>query len=400
MSRVALAVSIICVAAGCKKSAAPQQQGQMPPAEVSVVTLQSARVALQTELAGRTAPSLVSEVRPQITGIVKARTFDEGARVKAGQVLYQIDSAQYRAALDAAQADVASAKASLEAARLKDERYAGLFQQQLVSKQGADDVHFAYEQAIATLAQKNAALEAARINLNWTSIVAPISGSIGKSSVTPGALVTANQPMPLATIIALDPIYVDVTQSYEQRLRMRAQLGSGSLQAGSTTVKLVLPDGSTYAHDGTLEFAEVAVDAATGMVTLRAKFPNPEGTLLPGMYVRATLDEAIDQNAILAPQQGISHDAKGNPTAMVVSKEGTVEMRTLVAQRTIGDHVLVESGLSAGDKLIVEGLNKIGPGMPVHATEAGAGSGAAPAAAPGPGSTAGSAAAGSGSAEH
>jgi len=366
----------------------------MGPAEVTVVTLHAEKVALKTELPGRTTASLSSEVRPQITGIVKARTFEEGARVKAGQVLYQIEPAQYRAAVAGAEADLASAKASLEASKLKDERYAGLAKIEGVSKQEADDARLMHEQMVASVSQKVAALEMARINLGYTSIVAPISGHISKSSVTAGALVTANQPQALATIRALDPIYVDLTESNEQRLRLRAQVGSGALQAGSTAVKLLLPDGSTYAQEGALEFAEVAVDEATGTVTLRAKFPNPDDVLLPGMYVRAILDEAVDQSAILAPQQGISHDAKGNATAMVVGADGKAELRTVTANRTIGDRWLVEDGLKDGDKLIVEGTNKIGPGMPVHGTEQGS------AAAPGApaGAPAAPAAQGSGSA--
>jgi len=341
----------------------------MPPAEVTVVTIKPERVALATELPGRTTVSLASEVRPQITGIVKARTFEEGARVKAGQVLYQIEPAQYQAAYEGAKADLASAQAMLESAKIRDERYAGLLKIEGVSKEEADDARLAHAQAQANVAQKTAALELARINLGWTSITAPISGTIGKSSVTPGALVTANQATPLATIRSLDPIYVDLTESSEQRLKLRGQVGAGKLEAGSTNVKLLLPDGSTYERDGKLEFAEVAVDEATGMVTLRAKFPNPDGTLLPGMYVRAVLDEAVEQNAILAPQQGVSHDAKGNASAMVVGADGKAELRTIVATRAIGDRWLVESGLKAGDQLIVEGLNKIGPGMPVHANE-------------------------------
>lgn len=349
----------------------------MPPPEVAVVTLHAEKVALKTELPGRTTASVVSEVRPQITGIVKTRNFEEGAKVKAGQVLYQIDSAQYRAAAAGAEADLAAAKAALEAAKLKDERYASLAKIEGVSKQEADDARLSHQQLTATVAQKEAAVETARINLGWTSITAPISGHISKSNVTPGALVTANQPQPLATIRSLDPIYVDLTESNEQRLKLRAQVGSGALQAGSTAVKLLLPDGATYAQEGTLEFAEVAVDEATGTVTLRAKFPNPDNVLLPGMYVRAVLDEAVDQSAILAPQQGISHDPKGNATALVVDAQGKVEARTVVASRTIGDRWLVESGLNDGDRVIVEGSNKVGPGMAVHATEMGQGSGSA-----------------------
>jgi membrane fusion protein (multidrug efflux system) len=335
------------------------------------VTLKPENIALQTELSGRTTVALASDLRPQVSGIIKARTFEEGARVKAGQVLYVIDPAMYRAAYQGAQADLASAKATLASAKLKDERFANLSKIEGVSKQEADDARASHELATASIAQKQAALEAARINLDYTSIRAPIDGRIGKSSVTVGALVTANQVAPLATIRSLDPIYVDLTQSNEARLRLNAQLGAGKLSQGSTTVKLKLSDGSTYAHDGTLEFAEVAVDEATGSVTLRAKFPNPDNTLLPGMYVRAALDEAIAQTAILAPQQGITRDPKGNATAMVVGAGDKVEVRTLVADRAIGDRWLVSSGLNAGDKLIIEGLNKIGPGMPVHATEVG-----------------------------
>jgi len=361
---------VLCGLAGCKSDAAPAAQAGGPRVgEVGIVTLKAEQVILQTELSGRTAASLSSDLRPQVSGIVKLRTFEEGAKVKAGQVLYEIDPAMYRAAYEGAKADLASAKAALASAKLKNERFEGLSKIEGVSKQEADDARAAQELATASVAQKQAALEAARINLDYTAIKAPIAGRIGKSSVTAGALVTANQPAPLATIRALDPMYVDLTQSNEARLRLRAQLGTGSLQQGSTKVKLKLSDGSTYAQDGTLEFAEVAVDEATGTVTLRAKFPNPDDTLLPGMYVRAVLDEAVAQTAILAPQQGVTRDPRGNATAMVVDAKGTVEVRPLVADRAIGDRWLVTSGLQAGDKLIVEGLNKIGPGMPVHATE-------------------------------
>lgn len=367
---VLLAVVAACSKGGGGEAGGPGPGGgERPPTEVTVITLQAENVPLQTMLAGRTTASLTSEVRPQITGIVKARTFEEGAKVKAGQVLYQIDTSQYAAQYQGASADLSSAKASLEAAKLKDERYANLSKIEGVSKQEADDARLAHEQAVAAVAQRTAALEMARINLGYTSITAPISGHIGKSSVTAGALVTAAQPTPLATIRALDPMYVDLTQSTEDRLRLRSQVSAGALKAGSASVKLLLPDGSTYDQTGTLEFAEVAVDEATGTVTLRAKFPNPNDVLLPGMYVRAVLDEAVSQNAILAPQQGISHDPKGGAVAMVVGKDGKVEMKQVVANRAIGDRWLVESGLAAGDKLIVEGLNKIGPGMPVNAHE-------------------------------
>ncbi len=366
-----IVVAVLGVACTSSPAAGPPAGGggAMPPGEVGIVTLKTEEVTLQAELAGRTTASLVSELRPQITGIVKARTFVEGAKVTAGQVLYEIDPAMYRAAYAGATADLASAKATLDAAKLKNDRYARLIAIEGVSKQEADDARAAVELATAGVAQKQAALEAARINLDYTSIKAPITGRIGKSSVTAGALVTAAQVEPLATIRALDPIYVDLTESSEARLHLRAQLGAGTLQEGSTTVKLRLGDGSTYAHEGVLEFAEVSVDEATGSVTLRAQFPNPDDTLLPGMYVRAVLDQASDRTAILAPQQGVTRDAKGNATAMVVGAGDKVELRTLVVDRAIGDRWLVTSGLAAGDKLIVEGLNRIGPGMPVHATE-------------------------------
>ncbi|HSS02807.1 MAG TPA: efflux RND transporter periplasmic adaptor subunit [Kofleriaceae bacterium] len=365
-----------------------------------MVTLTTESVTLQNELAGRTAASLSSEVRPQVSGLVKARTFEEGAKVKAGQVLYEIDASMYRAAFEEARASVVSAKATLESAKLRDERFAALAKIEGVSKQEAEDARAAYQLATAGVSQKQASLEIARLNLDHTAIKAPISGRIGKSSVTAGALVTANQPQPLATIRSLDPIYVDLTESSEARLRLRAQLGAGKLQAGSTKVKLKLGDGSLYDKEGTLEFAEVAVDEATGAVTLRATFPNPDDTLLPGMYVRAVLDEAVATTAILAPQQGITRDPKGNATAMVVGAGDKVEVRTLVADRAIGDRWLVTSGLNAGDKLIVEGLNKIGPGMPVKPAEFKPPGPAAPGApAPGaPGAAAPAAGAGSGSA--
>lgn len=368
-ARPSIASWLSLALAACTSSPAAEAPPPRGPTDVGVVTLKAEAVTLQTELAGRTTASLESELRPQVSGLVKARTFEEGAHVKAGQVLYQIDAAMYRAVYDEARADLASAKATLESAALKDDRYAALLKIEGVSKQEAENAHAAHQLAVAGVAQKQAALETARINLDYTAIKAPISGRIGKSSVTPGALVTANQPQPLATIRALDPIYVDLTQSSEARLKLRAQLDAGTLGAGTTKVKLELGDGTRYAREGTLKFAEVAVDAATGTVTLRAQFPNPDDTLLPGMYVRAILDQAVSTTAILAPQQGITHDPKGNATAYVVGAGDKVEARTVVTERAIGSRWLVTSGLKGGDRLIVEGLNKIGPGMPVHATE-------------------------------
>lgn len=350
--------------AGCSQG--PANGGQRPSVEVGTVTLQPQVLALESELPGRTAASLVSEVRPQISGIVKARRFEEGAQVKAGELLYEIDPSSYRSAYDEAQADLAIAEATVSAAKLKHERYAELLQIEGVSKQEADDAKAAYEQAVATVAQKKAALATARINLGYTQVRAPISGRAGKSSVTAGALVTANQESALVTIRALDPIYVDLTQSSAQLLRTRKLMGATGITSGGASIRLKLEDGSDYASRGTLKFHEVAVDEATGSITLRAQFPNPDGVLLPGMYVRAVLDEAVNTAAILAPQQGITRDAKGAATAMVIGKDDKVEQRTVVADRAIGNQWLITGGLAAGDRIVVEGLNKIRDGDSVR----------------------------------
>jgi membrane fusion protein (multidrug efflux system) len=337
-----------------------------PAAEVGVVTLLPRQVALQSELPGRTAAFLVSEVRPQVSGIVKERLFQEGADVKAGQALYRIDPSSYRASYEQAKADVANSDAAVASSRLKDERFAELLEIQGVSKQDADDAHATYLQAIAGVALKKAALQSARINLGYTEVRAPISGRIGKSTVTPGALVTANQNGALATIRALDPMYVDLTQSSTQLLHLRRLLGSEGMQSGSRNVRLKLEDGTEYPQAGALKFQEVSVDEATGSVTLRAQFPNPQGVLLPGMYVRAVLDEAVNNAALLAPQQAISRDPKGNAMAMVVGSDNRVERRTVVTARALGNDWLVTAGLNAGDRLIVEGLNKVRAGDTVR----------------------------------
>ena len=270
-----------------------------------------------------------------------------------------IDPAPFKSAYDEAAADLANSEAAVAAAKLKDERYAELLQIEGVSKQDADDATAAHRQALAQVALKKAALESARINLGYTQVRAPISGHIGKSSVTAGALVTSGQATALATIRALDPIYVDLTQSSAQLLKLRKLLGTAGTQPGGTSVSLKLEDGSAYPTAGTLKFQEVAVDEATGSVTLRAQFPNADGVLLPGMYVRAVVNEAVSTAGILAPQQGVTRDAKGNAVAMVVNGNSQVEQRTLVADRVIGSNWLITSGLGAGDRLIVEGLNKI-----------------------------------------
>jgi membrane fusion protein (multidrug efflux system) len=342
--------------AGCGE--APQQQ--MPPPSVGVITIKETPVALTTELPGRTSPYAVSEIRPQITGIVKARLFVEGSAVKAGQALYQIDPAPYEAAY-------AAAAATLAAAKTRADRFAILLKENAVAPQANDD-------ARATYLQAKAQADAARINLNYTRITSPISGRIGASSVTVGALVTAQQP-----------IYVDVDQSSSELVALRRAAQAGTLSEGGTAVvKLKLEDGSDYAHEGKLQFTDVTVDPSTGAVRLRAIFPNPEGLLLPGLYVRATVTQGTDPHGILAPQQGVGRNAKGEPTALVVDAKNFARLRVLKTGRSIGGDWQVLEGLKVGDRVIVEGLQRVQPDMPVSprpmgaapATPAGAPSGA------------------------
>jgi membrane fusion protein (multidrug efflux system) len=372
----AILIAALTVAlAGC----AQDQAGgpKRPPTEVGFITVQPQPLVLQSELAGRTTPYLVSDVRPQVSGIIKHRRFEEGSQVKAGAVLYEIDAAPYEAAAAEAKAGLANAKASVDATRLKSERYRELLAIEGVSQQEADDAQMSYQQALASVAQMQASLASAQINLDYTKVRAPISGRIGKSTVTPGALVTANQETSLATIRTLDPIYVDMTQSSAELLKLRRLIGESGMKAGQAKVRLKLEDGSQYKQAGTIKFQEVAVDESTGSVTLRAEFPNPEGVLLPGMYVRAMLDQAVATSAILAPQQGVTRDAKGNATALVLTAENKVEQRTLVAERAIGDRWLISNGLAEGDRLIVEGTSKVRVGDTVNPVDVGSGTKAA-----------------------
>lgn len=368
---VALGVGLV----GCGKDQAGGPQRPAP--EVGFITVQPQPLVLQSELAGRTRPYLMSDVRPQVSGIIKSRRFEEGSQVKAGEVLYEIDPAPYEAAVAEAKAALANAKAAVDAARLKDQRYSELLAIEGVSQQEADDAKTAHAQAVAQVAQMQATLASAQINLEYTRVRAPISGRIGISSVTPGALVTANQETALATIRTLDPIYVDMTQSSAELLKLRRLMGETGMKSGHAKVHLKLEDGSAYRHSGSMKFAEVAVDVSTGSVTLRAEFPNPDGVLLPGMYVRAVLDQATSAHAILAPQQGVTRDLKGNATALVVTADNKVEQRTLVAERAIGDRWLISQGLEIGDRLIVEGTNKIRVGDTVNPVDVGAGAKAA-----------------------
>jgi membrane fusion protein (multidrug efflux system) len=337
-----------------------------------VVTLKPQPVTLTTELPGRTSAYLVAEIRPQVSGLILERPFTEGATVKAGTLLYQIDPAPYQAAYDRAAAALAVAEAQLPALRSRSERLRELATMRAVGEQDAEDAEAALRQAEANVLAAKAAVDSARINLSYTPLKAPITGRIGRSTVTVGALVTAFQPVPLATIQQLDPIYVDVIQASADLLRLRRQVASGKLtrdNGASRTVKLLLEDGTPYPLEGSLQFQDVTVDPTTGSVTVRMVFPNPDHVLLPGMFVRAIVEEGIDEQAILAPQQGVSRDVKGNPTAWVVSSAEQVEQRQLEVSRAIGDCWLVTSGLSAGDRIIVEGLQKVRPGATVHAVE-------------------------------
>lgn len=344
-----------------------------PPPHVSavtVVTLKSETVTLTRELPGRTSPFLIAEVRPQVNGIIERRLFTEGSLVKAGQPLYQIDDASYRADYGTAKANLARAQATLVAARLMAGRTAQLVKTSAISRQDHDNATAALRQAEADVTAARAALAGSGVTLGRSRITAPISGRIGRSSVTQGALVTANQAEALATVQQLDPIHVDLTQSSSELLELRKGLAAGTLGRNEELpVTIKLEDGTPYAHQGKLAFSEVSVDPSTGSFALRVVVNNPDHVLLPGMYVRAAIGNGVRQDAILVPQQGIIRDPKGGATAMVVDNDGKVEARQVEVSRTVGDKWLVESGLVAGERVIVEGLQKVKPGIPVQATE-------------------------------
>ena len=373
----------------CGEEAAPPQ---MPPPQVTVVTLRTEPVTLTRELPGRTSAVAVAEVRPQVSGIVRSRLFTEGGLVRAGQPLYQIDDAVYRAEFENARAAVAKAEAAVEAARLTARRAAELRELDAVSEQEREDAVAAQRAAEADLAAARAMVARERVDLGYSRLVSPINGRIGMSSVTVGALVTANQDTPLATVQQLDPIYVDVTQSSSEWLRLQRSIDAGEVQPGvaGTPVQIVLEDGSAFPHQGRLQSSDVTVDEATGSFTLRVLVPNPENRLRPGMYVKAVLAQAEASEAVLAPQQGITRDPKGGATALVVGPDGKVEQRVVAVSRTIGDRWLVEDGLEAGDRVIVEGLQKVQPGVAVNAVESGSEPAAAAAAADSGASGAGS----------
>ena len=339
---------------GCGQRAAPTVASPPPP-KVSVVTVKTQSVPVTTELPGRVAALRVAEVRPQVNGIVLKRLFVEGSEVAAGQQLYQIDPAPYEASYHSALAAAASARSLAE-------RYKPLAAAHLVSKQD-------YDNAVATDLQAQAAVETARINLRYTKVLSPISGRTGRSMVTEGALVTANQPAALATVQQLDHVYVDVTQPSGTLLRLKREAAAGQLhqsEAGRTPVSLRLEDATDYARAGTLQFSEVTVDESTGSVTMRALFPNPDRILLPGMFVRERIEEGVRPEALLVPQQGVSHNEKGDPTALVVAADNTVALRVLKTDRAVGDRWLVSEGLQEGDRIVVEGLQLAQPGAKVQ----------------------------------
>lgn len=344
--------------------------GAPPPAEVAVVTLAPTDVNLTTELPGRAVAFRKAEVRPQVSGILQQRLFEEGAAVDAGQQLYQINAERYQAAVQTAKANLAKAKANATSAQAREKRYTDLLGQKAISQQDFDDALATSRQAQADVAVSEAALATAQIDLDYTQVVAPISGRIGKSSVTEGALVSAQQAGILATIHQLDPIYVDLAQPAARILELRRQIMSGELATeDSAPVSITLEDGSVYPHEGELQFAEMNVNESTGTVVVRALFPNPDHLLLPGMFVRAEITEGVRANALLVPQRGVTRDREGNATALVVNGDNTVELRKLTAGRAVGNQWLVEDGLRAGDKVIVEGVQKVAPGAIVNAVE-------------------------------
>jgi membrane fusion protein, multidrug efflux system len=360
-------VLVICLGvAGCGPK--PHGQQQKGATEVSVVTIRAERVVLTSQLPGRTVASRVSEIRPQVNGLILKRAFEEGANVQAGDLLYQIDPAQYQAAYDQAKAAVAMAEATLPSIRSREERFKALVESRAVGQQDYDNALGALHQAEAQLESSKAALNIAQINLSYTPIKAPISGRIGRSGVTEGAMVTAYQPVALATVQQLDPIYVDVPQSTAELLRLQTRMADGKFSAesaGKNKVAIIREDGTVYSSGGTLEFRDITVNPSTGSVILRISVPNPDGVLLPGMFVRAVVQEGVIEQAILVPQSGVGRNVKGDPFVWVVDEAGTAVMRILTLDRAIEDKWLVSSGLAVGDRVIVEGVQRVRPGVPV-----------------------------------
>ncbi|MHB8077778.1 MAG: efflux RND transporter periplasmic adaptor subunit [Candidatus Krumholzibacteriia bacterium] len=390
MARLALVSALFAgalAAAGCARKPAARPAARP---EVAVVTMAPQSVVLTADLPGRVSSYRIAEVRPQVSGVLLKRLFTEGAEVRAGQALYQIDPSTYRASLDNARATLARAEAQLPAIRLRAERVRALLPDKAVSEQDVDDANAALKQAEAEVQGWRAAVAAGEINLGYCRIVAPIAGRIGRSGVTEGALLTAYQPLAMATIQQMDSVFVDVPQSTSEVLLLRQRLEAGLLSqdsAGHNKVSLLLEDATPYPHVGTLKFRDVTTDPTTGSVLLRIVFPNPEAVLLPGMFVRALVEEGVNEHALLIPQQGVARTPKGDPVALVVAAGDTVRQKLLTLDRAIGSNWLVATGLQAGDRVIVEGSMRVRPGMAVNAVpfDAGRADGAGPARKPSPG---------------
>ena len=361
---------------GCKDGAQQGQaaaQRQMPPTEVTYVTAKTSDQALETTLTGRTSAYYEAEVRPQVNGVLVKKLFKDGSEVKAGQQLYQIDDAPYVAALKSAEASLAQAQANLVKARADAKRSAELVKINAVSKQSDDAAQAALKAAVANQKAAEAAVTTAKVNLQYTKVLSPISGRISRSEFTEGALMSAYQAAPLTRVQQLDPIYVDVSQKADDLMRIQREIASGVLKSGdkeTARVKLIFDDGTVYAHEGELTFTDVTVNESTGMVNLRAVFPNPDKALLPGLYVRAAIVEGVRPDSILIPMQSVIRDAKGDATVYVIDGENKVAVRKIVANRTVGTNWLVESGLKAGDRVLFEGFQRIRAGATVSPKEA------------------------------
>ncbi|PIJ50612.1 efflux transporter periplasmic adaptor subunit [Erwinia sp. OLTSP20] len=367
---VVLMLSGGLVLTGCDNKNGQQANQQQAP-EVGVVTLKSTPMTITTDLPGRTSPFRIAEVRPQVSGIILKRNFVEGSEIKAGESLYQIDPAPYQAAYDSAKGELAQAQANAKVAAMTLNRYKSLVKTKYLSQQDYDTAVGNAAQTAAAVKTAAASVETARINLAYTKVTSPISGRIGKSTVTEGALVSSGQTTALATVQQLNPIYVDVTQPSEDFQRLRNELQQGKLKqvAGKAQVRLISQDGTLYSQTGTLEFSDVTVDQTTGSITLRAIFPNPDGSLLPGMFVRARLEEGTNPDALLVPQQAVTRTPAGQATTLVVGADNKVELRTIDAPQAIGDKWLVTDGLKSGDRVIVTGLQRVKPGVPVTPQE-------------------------------
>jgi membrane fusion protein (multidrug efflux system) len=368
MMRVPVVLLAALIAACSHKGPPPAP----PPAKVAVVTLKTQPVSILTELPGRTVAYRIAEVRPQVNGVILKRLFVEGSQVKAGQQLYQIDPAPFQASLQSAQAALARAEATATSTRLLAQRYKPLADARAVSRQDYDNAVASQDQAAADVASAKASVETARINLAYTKVMAPISGRTGRSSVTEGALVAANQTAALLVIQQLDPIYVDVTQASTVLLRLQRELAAGKLKKvgdSQAETKLLLEDGTPYGERGKLQFSEVTVDPGTGSITLRAVFPNSQSTLLPGMFVREQLEEGVDENAVLVPQRAVAHNPKGEATVTIVDADNKAQVRSIKTDRAIGDQWLVSDGVAAGDKVIILGIQGVQPGAVVNPHE-------------------------------